>query len=374
MRLQSGAGLSCQPGLQGALHRAGQPQGSACLWAAGAESEQAGDSQEIFTFNFPAAFPSESADIWKRGISAICLFQQVPLPPCAAPSSVWLCWAASGPSTVRALPRGGRGMSMIPEPTTVGQPHVHDTKQCPAAPSEWKQSQHSSSCSQAGKHRIPSSCQSPTGTDLLKMHQGRCRCRCSDKSIASCDSRAPFASVFPSLSQLLPWHPPGGGKDPHTLHVHLHQAAVGKRTDALGGIKAELGPPGRQHHTGEVMGKACPAWPWHQALICPPSALRLLLPPGSGGPFPRSGADDPQRPGKINGDVWSVREAPSLHDVFQPTAVNPVMEQRHRLPWRGRGQRGRRGSIAGPRLIHGLPVSLHSPSAVCLGGSSSQQN
>lgn len=56
----------------------------------GTKAERAGDSQEIFTFNLFASFPSKSADIWKRGMVAICLFQQVSPLPCAAPSSARL--------------------------------------------------------------------------------------------------------------------------------------------------------------------------------------------------------------------------------------------------------------------------------------------
>lgn len=52
----------------------------------GTKAERAGDSPEIFTFNLFASFPSKSADIWKRGIVAICLFQQVPPLPVLLPA------------------------------------------------------------------------------------------------------------------------------------------------------------------------------------------------------------------------------------------------------------------------------------------------
>lgn len=77
--------------------------------ALGAKLERAGDSWEIFTFNLFASFPSKSADIWKRGIIVICLFQQVPPLPCAAPGSPWLCRAVGGPGMVEGTDQGGRG-------------------------------------------------------------------------------------------------------------------------------------------------------------------------------------------------------------------------------------------------------------------------
>jgi len=78
--------------VEGAARGERTPAGSwAGSRAPGGQSERAGDSREIFTFNFLASFPSKSADIWKRGIIAICSFQQVPPLPCAAPGSARLC-------------------------------------------------------------------------------------------------------------------------------------------------------------------------------------------------------------------------------------------------------------------------------------------
>lgn len=85
-------------------------------WALGVKSEQAGDSREIFTFNLFASFPTKSADIWKKGIIAICLFQQVPPLPCAIPGSAWLCRAVSGPGTAEGTHWGEQEGERSPSP------------------------------------------------------------------------------------------------------------------------------------------------------------------------------------------------------------------------------------------------------------------
>lgn len=99
-------GVSAEGAARGECMSVGSWTGSRAL---GAKLERAGDSWEIFTFNLFASFPSKSADIWKRGIIVICLFQQVPPLPCAAPGSPWLCRAVGGPGMVEGTDQGGRG-------------------------------------------------------------------------------------------------------------------------------------------------------------------------------------------------------------------------------------------------------------------------
>lgn len=134
MHLPSGAGVCCQPGLQGGLCRGGQPGGSTCLWAAGLEAglrQRDWSEPEIPWRSSPLTYlllsPPNLLTFGKGESRQFACFSKFPPLPWVSPASARQPWHRGG----HRPGRGGRRAT--PEPSA---PSAWGTGQCPLAPGD----------------------------------------------------------------------------------------------------------------------------------------------------------------------------------------------------------------------------------------------